>query len=81
MHFLGAKYDKNAFAVGALPWIPLGGAYVLPQTPAAFKGPTSKGREWQGKKGEGRAREMKGWRKGKGKGEEKGHTGTSFSPL
>jgi len=44
---------------------------------AGFKGRTSKGRGGhQGSTAEG-GRE----RKGEGKGEEKGHTGTSFSPI
>jgi len=59
----------------ASPRAPLVEHTVLPQAPAGFKEPTSKGRGEQGRSGRGEGREGKG-RGRRGKGE--GHTGTSF---
>jgi len=39
MRFLASKYARNAFAAGASPRTPLGGAYSAPPDPiAGFKG-------------------------------------------
>ena len=55
MLFLGSKYAKIAFAAGALPRTPLGGAYSAPpDSLAGLRGPTSKGR------GNGRERTEEG---------------------
>ena len=58
MLFLGSKYAKIAFAAGALPRTPLGGAYSAPpDSLAGLRGPTSKGRGREGE-GEGVGRGM-----------------------
>jgi len=60
---LRLKCTKFDFRWGSTP-DPAGGAYSAPPDPiAAFKGPTSKGREEKGRgkgKGKGRGREMEG---------------------
>jgi len=62
---LRLKCIKIDFGWGSAPG-PTGGAYSAPPDPlAVFKGPTSKGKEGEGKRG----------RKGKGKGRQKGGEG------
>jgi len=66
------------------PQTPLGELTALPQSAppdplVVFKGPTSKGREWEwGREGKGRERERKG-RGGEGKGRKSCPTGESGS--
>jgi len=87
-HILRLKFTKFDFGWGSAP-DPAGGAYSAPPDPlAAFKGPTSKGREGRKgreRKGEGRGRNRKGKGRGgrekEGRGRVRVHTGTSFFPL
>ena len=68
---LHRKCTKFDFGWGSAP-DPAGGAYSAPPDPlAAFKGPTSKGREGKGGKGgKGKEREGEGEGTGRGKGGE-----------
>ena len=70
-HILRLKFTKFDFGWGSAP-DPAGGAYSAPPDPlAAFKGPTSKGREGKGGKGgKGKEREREGEGTGRGKGGE-----------
>jgi len=70
-HILRLKFTKFDFGWGSAP-DPAGGAYSAPPDPlAAFKGPTSKGREGKGGKGgKGKEREGEGEGTGRGKGGE-----------
>ena len=71
-HILRLKFTKFDFGWGSAP-DPAGGAYSAPPDPlAAFKGPTSKGREGKGGKG-GKGKERE--REGEGTGREKGGEG------
>ena len=66
---LRLKCTKFDFRWGSAP-DPAGGAYSAPPDPlAAFKGPTSKGREGKGGKG-GKGKEREGEGTGRGKGGE-----------
>ena len=72
-----AKMHQIRFRLGLRPR-PAGGAYSAPPDPlAGFKGPTSKGREGNGREGGGGGKEGKG--KGTGVGGRKGK-GEGLSP-
>jgi len=83
MSYFTAKMHQIRFRLSSAP-SPAGGAYSAPPDPlAGFKGPTSKGREGEGKGWDGTGGEGRDGRGGKGEEgrEREGKEGSQSHPL
>ena len=60
MRLLGSKYDKNAYAAGALPRPHWGSSQRSPDPLAGFGSASGRGWEGEGRKGEEKGKDRKG---------------------